>query len=76
MGEKGRGFTNWMPPQCGAFSRDLQDKSQSPRYSPGVDGPWLQMTSALFVIRNVYSYLFMYKSDSFAARKCVCSDVA
>ena len=36
-----------MPPQCGAFSRDLQDKSQSPRYSPGVGGPWLQMTSAL-----------------------------
>ena len=27
-----------MPPQCGAFSRDLQDKSQSPRYSPGVGG--------------------------------------
>ena len=37
-GEKGRGFTNWMPPQCGAFNRDLQDKSQSPRYSPGVGG--------------------------------------
>ena len=36
-----------MPPQCGAFSRDLQDKSQSPRYSPGVGGAWLQMTSAL-----------------------------
>ena len=36
-----------MPPQCGAFSRDLQDQSQSPRYSPGVGGPWLQMTSAL-----------------------------
>ena len=36
-----------MPLQCGAFSRDLQDKSQSPRYSPGVGGPWLQMTSAL-----------------------------
>ena len=36
-----------MPPQCGAFSRDLQDKSQSPRYSPVVGGPWLQMTSAL-----------------------------
>ena len=36
-----------MPPQCGAFSRDLQDKSQSPRYSPGVGGLWLQMTSAL-----------------------------
>ena len=47
-GEKGRGFTNWMPLQCGAFSRDLQDKSQSPRYSPGVGGgAWLQMTSAL-----------------------------
>ena len=45
-GGKGRGFTNWMPPQCGAFSRDLQDKSQSPRYSPGVGGAWLQMTSA------------------------------
>ena len=29
---------NWMPPQCGAFRRDLQDKSQSPRYSPGVGG--------------------------------------
>ena len=38
-----------MPPQCGAFSRDLQDKSQSPRYSLGVGGPWLQMTSALCV---------------------------
>ena len=49
-GEKGRGFTNWIPPQCGAFSRDLQDKSQSPRYSPGVGGPWLQMTSALNVV--------------------------
>ena len=39
-----------MPPQCGAFSRDLQDKSRSPRYSPGVGGPWLQMTSALDVV--------------------------
>ena len=36
-----------MPPQCGAFSRDLQDKSQSPRYPGGGGGPWLQMTSAL-----------------------------
>ena len=36
-----------MPPQCGAFSRDLQDKSQSPLFPGGGGGAWLQMTSAL-----------------------------
>ena len=35
-GKKGRAFTNCISPQSGAFSRDLQDKSQSPRYSSGV----------------------------------------
>ena len=32
----GPAFTNWMSPQSWAFSRDLQDKSQSSRYSSGV----------------------------------------
>ena len=36
VGEMGPAFTNWMSMQSMAFSRDLQDKSQSSRYSSGV----------------------------------------
>ena len=32
-GENGHGFTNWLSPQCGAFSRDLlNEKSKSPLF--------------------------------------------
>ena len=35
-GEKGRGFTNWQSPQCGAFSRIFWTKRQSPSYTSGL----------------------------------------
>ena len=48
-GENSRGFTSEQSLQGGAFSRDLLDqKSKSPQF-PGGGGPWLQMTSVLFV---------------------------
>ena len=54
-GENGGGFTKWLSLQCGAFSRDLQDrKSKSPLF-PRAGGPWLQMTSALQIVPRVPS---------------------
>ena len=35
------------PRRVGLLARICWTKSQSPRYSPGLGGPWLQMTSAI-----------------------------
>ena len=35
-----------MTPQNRAFSRALKMKSEMPRYSPALKGPWIQITGA------------------------------
>ena len=50
------GFTNEQSPQGRAFSGDLLDQN---RYSPGLGGPWLQMTTALLtcILCNVLEHI-------------------
>ena len=48
--ENCHGFTSWLSPQCGGYSRELQTKS--PGFSLGLGwggGGWLQMTSTIIL---------------------------
>ena len=64
VGEMGPAFTNWMSPQSWAFSRDLQDKSQSSRFSSGVGRSLLLLTFkslAAIVSEKFTVFTFSYR---------------